>query len=73
MAAVTFDDLDPQDTDSVLILKQKRILTIRASAKEILGGNGDTDIDPDDGDSWTILDRKELEAERELQAAIEAA
>lgn len=70
MAAVTFADPDPQDTDSVLILKQKRILATRAATKVILGTNGDTTIDPDDADSWTTLETKELKAVRELTVAL---
>lgn len=40
MADVTFLDLDPQDTDSALILKQKLIACIRACTTAVAGISG---------------------------------
>lgn len=69
MAAITYADLDPQDTDSITILRNKQILAIQACTDAI--GTG-TVAAPQDTDSVAQLEVKLLESIRELQAALEA-
>lgn len=69
MAAVTYANLAPQDTDSTLDLKYKELLNIRASSKAVLGTNGDTSLDPDTADSWQTIQSKVLSALVELKTA----
>ena len=71
MAAITYDDLDPQDNDSVLTLKIKEILSIQASSAAILGQAGTVEA-PQDTDSWAQLEAKYLASIREMQAALSA-
>ncbi len=68
MAAVTFDDLDPQEGDDVISLKQKQILAIQAATEAITPISTEP---PQYGDSWTQLETKHLQALREHQAALE--
>lgn len=70
MAAITYANLAPQDTDSALDLKYKELLNIRASSKTVLGTNGDTTLDPDTADSWQTVQNKVQSALVELKVAL---
>lgn len=72
MADISYDDLDPQDTDSFMDLRYKQILSIQASSAVVLGTAGSVAA-PQTTDSALQLEVKLLESLRELQAALETA
>lgn len=74
MADITYEDRDPQDTDSSLDLKLKQLLTVLACIEAQTGSPAVTEPPQDgpDGDSSTDLDIKLLTALRELEAALGA-
>lgn len=69
MADISYVDLDPQDTDSVLDLRYKQILSVQACTTAALGVAGAV-ATPQDTDSILQLEVKLLESIRELQASL---